>query len=194
MHMFNQKYPNKNDNKQEHENAKPEQSSRNNSGGNRKSIEKQKEPIDIAEKSKPGGVNKQKKNADRANDVELVDLEEEVDEISVIQHSSNVPSSNPTNQKTTNSSNVKSSNASHRSVDAHSRRQIVHATSRHQTVDATSRPQTVDATSRPQTVNATSRRQTVASRRSSSPDYVDFMSDNEDIIIEESKPKVIDSQ
>ena len=156
MDMFNQKYPNKNDNKQEHENAKPEHSSRNNSGGgNRKSIEKQKEPIDIAEKSKPGGVNKQKKNADRANDVELVDLEEEVDEISVIQ----------TNQ-----------------------------TKRHQTVDATSRPQTVNATSRPQTVNATSRRQTVASRRSSSPDYVDFMSDNEDIIIEESKPKVIDSQ
>ena len=185
MHMFNQKYPNRNENKQEHENAKPEQSSRNNSGGNRKSIEKQKEPIDIAEKSKPGGVNKQKKNADRANDVELVDLEEEVDEISVIQNPSNIPSSNPTNQKTTNSSNGKASNASHRSVDAHSRRQIVHATSRHQTVDATSRPQTV---------NATSRRQTVASRRSSSPDYVDFMSDNEDIIIEESKPKVIDSQ
>ena len=182
MHMFNQKYPNKNDNKQEHENAKPEQSSRNNSGGNRKSIEKQKEPIDIAEKSKPGGVNKQKKNADRANDVELVDLEEEVDEISVIQHSSNIHSSNPTNQKT---SIGNANNASHRSVDSSSRRQTLQATSRRQAGDAPSRHQTVDATSR---------RQTVASRRSSSPDYVDFMSDNEDIIIEESKPKVIDSQ
>ena len=182
MHMFNQKYPNKNDNKQEHENAKSEQSSRNNSGGNRKSIEKQKEPINIADS---GGVNKHKKTAARATSVEVVDIDGELDEISVIQNLSNISSSNPTNQKTTNSSNGKSSNASHRSVDAHSRRQIEHATSRHQTVDATSRPQTV---------NATSRRQTVASRRSSSPDNVDFMSDNEDIIIEQSKPKVIDSQ
>ena len=147
--MFNQKYPNKINNKQVHENPKSEQSSGSISATNRSSSEKQSgrrnEP-----KSADVIVNKQKKKTDCDNPVvELVDIEGEINEISVIQ-----VQANPNRSKTATASYGEASNANCRTVGPPSRR---------------------------------------TTRGSSSPEYQDFMSDNEDIIIEDTKPKVSDS-
>ena len=145
--MFNQKYPNKNNNKQVQENPKSGQSSGSISATNRSSSEKQS---GRRNEPKSADVNKQKKkNGGRDNPVvELVDIEGEINEISVIQ-----VQANPNRSKTATASYGEASNANCRTVGPPSRR---------------------------------------TTRGSSSPEYEDFMSDTEDIIIEETKPKVSD--
>ncbi len=145
--MFNQKYPNKNNNKQVHENPKSEQSSESISATNRSSSEKQS---GRRNEPKSADVNKHKKKNDcDSHVVELVDIEGEINEISVIQ-----VQANPSRPKTATASYGEASNANCRTVGPPSRR---------------------------------------TTRGLSSPEYQDFMSDNEDIIIEETKPKVSDS-
>ncbi len=144
--MFNQKYPNKNNNEQVHENPKTEQSIV--SATNRSSSEKQ---AGLRNEPKSADVNKQKKKNDRDSPVvELVDIEGEINEISVIQ-----VQANPNRSKTATASYGEASNANCRTSGPPSRR---------------------------------------TTRGSSSPEYQDFMSDTEDIVIEETKPKVSDSQ